>query len=223
MLLFLYSTLIKNKKAITKGTKIMKSKYPILVKFYCAILSVSIAVTSIAAFAFAPTSLEQSETTIDFDSNPEAIPVDDDTIDTKSLEENSRTSRAYVTTYEIKNLTKANSIYWFPNSPIDIVMVDGPSSVSDQYTRSVSAQYSANLTTPFTTMSSTFGWNYAMSQSKSTTVTASIPSGQKAKIGLYGLYEKYTFDEYRNGMYFSGRHTYYKPIGLKYTLDYYRK
>lgn len=125
-------------------------------------------------------------------------------------------------TWTVKNVIKASSEYYFPDSPISSDWVDGPSSYTHTYKEKVSAKYSTNVSVKADIVTAGVGFDVTKESEFEKSYQASVPSGKKMNLKVYGNYEKYTFNIYKNGNR-QGAGTAYKPIGLTFKQTLYSK
>lgn len=124
--------------------------------------------------------------------------------------------------WKIKNVKKQSGDYYFPDSPLLSDWAYGPSIFKQIYKESVSASFSSSVGVSASVVQAAVGFDVSESKEFSREYTVDVPSGKKVNIKVYGMYEKHTFDVYKNGKY-EGNGKAFKPIGLKFEQIIYSK
>ena len=124
--------------------------------------------------------------------------------------------------WDIKNVKKQDGDYYFPDSPLVSDWAYGPAEFNQVYRESVSASFSSSVGVKASVVEAAVGFDVSGSKEFSREYTVKVPSGKKVNIKVYGIYEKYTFDVYKNDKY-NGNGKAFKPIGLKFEQIVYSK
>ena len=124
--------------------------------------------------------------------------------------------------WKIKNVKKQDGDYYFPDSPLVSDWAYGPSEFKQIYKESVSASFSSSVGVKASVVEAAVGFDVSGSKEFSREYNVKVPSGKKVNIKVYGMYEKYTFDVYKNDKY-DGNGKAFKPIGLKFEQIVYSK
>lgn len=124
--------------------------------------------------------------------------------------------------WTLKNVKKQSGDYYFPDSPLVSDWAYGPSNFKHIYKESVTASFSSSVGVKASVVEATVGFEVSGSKEFSREYSVEVPRGKKVNIKVYGMYEKYTFDVYKNDKY-EGKGKAFKPIGLKFEQIIYSK
>lgn len=124
--------------------------------------------------------------------------------------------------WKLKNVKKQSGDVYFPDSPLVSDWAYGPANFKHVYEESVTASFSSSTGVKASVVEAAVGFEVSGSKEFSREYTVEIPRGKKVNIKVYGMYEKYTFDVYKNDKY-EGNGKAFKPIGLKFEQFIYSK